>query len=59
MSEEEAIEDIDSLQRRIDFMLHKSDEMVFELNEYMGDIREAQAEFSWLVEAGKSDEGAD
>ena len=42
LAELERIEDIDTLTRRIDYMLHKSDEMVFELNEYQEKIEEAQ-----------------
>ena len=42
LAELERIEDIDTLTRRIDYMLNKEEEMVYELNEYQEKIEEAQ-----------------
>ena len=43
MADLELIEDIDTLARRIDYMLHKEESLVFELNEYQEKIEEASA----------------
>lgn len=42
LAELERIEDIDTLTRRIDYMLNKEEELVYELNEYQEKIEEAQ-----------------